>query len=89
VLLATPDSLVFTQKGPLRSRERQWPRATLLAIGVGDSSTSVNGRALPELQIHAAEGGKLGMFDGHPDEDLAWMASTLRAFYGLPARPRS
>lgn len=86
VLLATSDSLVFTQKGPIKSRERQWPRGTLAAIAVGDSNTSVNGRFLQELKIHAADGTTLGMFDGHPDEDLAWMASALRTFYTLPAR---
>jgi hypothetical protein len=86
VILATMDSLVFTQKGPFRSAEFQWKPEELQAICADYSGSAVNGRRLRELQIHPVSGKKRGLMDGRNDNELEWIAATLRAFYQLPAK---
>jgi len=90
VLLATRESLVFTQSGPLRKSERQWGAGELAAICCGNSNTAVNGKKLQQLTVTTkGEGARVdGMFVGREEGELQWLASMLHDFYALP-RARS
>ncbi len=82
VLLATHDSLVLTQTGPLRNSEFQWRKDEIQAIRCGNSNTTVNRKPLQELQIQSSKQSlRRGLLEGRDETELQWLAATLRAFY--------
>jgi hypothetical protein len=84
VLLASRDSLVFTQTGPIRNTEHQWSPVDLTAIRVENSGTEVNDRPLKQLQVHFTRNNApshRGVLTGRDETELRWLAATLRAFY--------
>jgi hypothetical protein len=83
VIVATPASLVLTQQGPVRSREYQWTPADLKSIRADYSGTTINNRRLKELKVTLAADKTHGFFDGRDDNELAWLAQTLRQYYSL------
>jgi hypothetical protein len=83
VVVATEGALVFTQKGPVRSREQQWARAEIERIQDGPSGSTINDRPVMELQVHVKGGERCGVLGGLGDGELAWMAGVLRRFYGM------
>lgn len=85
VLVATADSLVFTQTGPIRKSEFQWPRADLVALRCADSSTSVNEQPLKEILILGSSGKQKHILVGRAESELQWLAVTLRRFYRIRA----
>ncbi len=86
VLVADADTLVFTQKGPIRSTEKQWPRSQISAVRVDASGTEVNDRPLIQLQLLNPQGKKLiGLFTGRPLDELEYLASQLRQSLNVPA----
>jgi hypothetical protein len=87
VILAARDSLVYTQKGPIRNAEFQWKPDQLLSVVSEYSGTKVNDRRMRELQIRDLADNKRGFMDGRDDAELEWMAATLRDFYGLRTTP--
>jgi hypothetical protein len=85
VLLASKESLVFSQTGPLRKSEFQWNAPALKAVRCCNSSTSVNGTPLKELRIEGRDGAKgRGLMQGRDEDELEWIAANLRSFYRLP-----
>jgi hypothetical protein len=84
VLLATRDSLVYTQSGPLRKSEFQYNASDLQSIRIAPSNVAVNGRQLPELKILSKSTTPRGLFTGREDNELNWLAYTLTSFYNLP-----
>lgn len=84
VLLATRESLVFTQTGPIRSMEHHWAPGEIRRIRVGNSGTKVNNRPLQQLQVFGKDAHE-GLLTGREPEELEWMAAQLRAFYHVGA----
>jgi len=96
-ILSRSDGLIFSQAGPFRKSEKQWPAASITRIHMDRSGTVINNKPVMELQIHsmaqAPAGGisaasaaasppaekKDGMLSGRDEEELKWIASTLRA----------
>jgi hypothetical protein len=87
VILATRDSLVYTQSGPIRNLEYQWKAGEIATIRTDYSGTTINNRRLRELQVTPKNSEKRGFFDGRDDTELEWMAALLRDFYGLTSPP--
>jgi hypothetical protein len=80
VILASRDSLVFTQTGPIRKSKYQWKSEELTAIRCANSSAEVNHQPLKELQVET-RGKKRGLLTGRNEDELMWLASVLRNFY--------
>jgi hypothetical protein len=86
VLVANADVIAFTQKGPIRSTEKQWPRGEIAAIRVEFSGVEENHRPLMQVQLRNASGKKLaGLFTGRPVEELEYVAAQLRQALNVPA----
>jgi hypothetical protein len=86
VILATRQSLVFTQTGPVRKVEYQWTAAELAAVRCANSGTEVNDRPLKQLQIGGSGGtAQRGVLTGRDEAELEWLAATLRWFYRVGA----
>ena len=67
-------------------RQDDWPSHDVADIRVADSGTEVNDRPLRQLQIELHTQKKpVKLLTGRPDEELAWIATTLRR--GLLADP--
>jgi hypothetical protein len=86
VLLATRESLVFTQTGPIRKMELQWNPADIAAILSQNSNTTVNGKRLKQLAVTTKGMSPRidTMLTGRDDTELEWLASALHDFYKLP-----
>lgn len=86
VLLATRESLVFTQTGPIRKMELQWNPADIATILSKNSNTTVNGKVLKQLAVTTKGTSPRTdtMLTGREDAELEWLASTLHDFYRLP-----
>jgi hypothetical protein len=81
VIVATPATLVITQKNPLFKRESNWTSNDLKSIAAQGSGTKVNNRPLKELRIILTTDKTHGFFDGRDDAELHWLAQTLRNYY--------
>ena len=89
VFVITADTLTFSQVGPLRQSEKQWPTTEITAVGVGDSNTSVNNVPLKQMQIHLLTGHPQGLFTGRDTDELNWLASVLRQTLAVPSTPNA
>jgi hypothetical protein len=78
VLLVTADSIIFTQKGLFGEKEKQWPRASLLAVAAGPSGAKINEQPVLELQLQWTKGKHFGLLAGRPEPELQWLAAELR-----------
>ena len=73
------DALLMTQNSPLRgTRVREWGGGVVVGVQVEDSSTSVNGVPLKHLVIRSRDGDELGVLIEREDDELRWIAKTLR-----------
>jgi hypothetical protein len=78
-------TLMVLQTGIFGKKQREWPLSDIEAICVGPSGMEVNGVPVMQLQIHDADGKKLGLLAGRTDEELEWMAHELRVAAGVSA----
>jgi hypothetical protein len=79
--------LHIATRGVLGRREREWNPGEVSAVRADASGMEVNDRPVLELQVHRAVGGKVGFLAGRDDEELRWMAASLRLALDVPARP--
>lgn len=80
VILVTPESVVFTQSGPLGQKEKQWPRSQIATVEASPSGVSVNDRPVPQLKLIFKSGKPFGLLTGRSDAELAWLAGVLRQY---------
>jgi hypothetical protein len=77
--LAVADgTLMVLQTGLFGKKQREWPAGQVAEISVGPTGMTVNDKPVLELQIHDADGDRLGLLAGRSDEELAWLAGELR-----------
>jgi len=87
VLLVTPESVVFTQTGPLGRKEKQWPRAQVLTVATGPSNVEVNDQSVPQLQLTFRTLQPYGLLNGRSQPELDWLAALLRHTCNVLATP--
>ncbi|MEW6304422.1 MAG: hypothetical protein AB1705_13175 [Verrucomicrobiota bacterium] len=78
LLLANPRELRVAQKTLFGTKQFTWPREQLARVELGPSGMTVNNVPVNELQIHTTDGAKKGFFSERDDEELRWIATTLR-----------
>jgi len=84
VLLATREGVVFTTKGPFRAAEWQVAAGDIREIVAGPSGTTINDKALLQVQVRVKGGGKdRAFFTGLSDEEIFWVATRVRTFYAI------
>jgi hypothetical protein len=75
------NELLIETTGPLGTKRQQWPRAEVADIRCGDTEWvegEDNPQPIIQLQIHLAEGKKIGLCTCRREEELNWMADVLR-----------
>ncbi len=78
-------ALTVEQQGLFGKKVRQWRPGEIAAVRAGPSGMAVNNQPLFELQLHPANGRKVGLLTGRPEPELRWLASELRQALGVPA----
>lgn len=76
-------TLMVLQTGIFGKKQREWSLSEVKAICVGPSGMEVNDTPVMQLQIHDANGKKLGLLAGRSDEELEWLARELRVAAGV------
>ncbi len=71
-------SLLLTQKSYFKIIQRGWSREELRAIECSPSGMEVNDKPVMELRITPASGGTVSYFTGRDEDELQWLAHTLR-----------
>jgi hypothetical protein len=84
MILVSPAELKVVRQGPFGTKKRAWSRGEIARIEVGPSGMTVNNRPVKELQVHDVNGSKSGFFTERDDEELRWLATTMRATLQLP-----
>ena len=74
------DATLLVARQDLRGiQQDDWPSRDIADVRVADSGTEVNDRALRQLRIELHTQKKpVKLLTGRPDEELAWIATTLR-----------
>ncbi len=74
------DATLLVARQDLRGiRQDDWPTRDIAAVRVADSGTEVNDRTLRQLHVELRDRKKpVKLLTGRPDEELAWIATTLR-----------
>jgi len=72
-------------RGLFGARRQDWNPGELSAVRADASGMEVNDRPVLELQIHPVGGKKRGLLAGRDEDELRWMATTLRRALKLPA----
>lgn len=72
------DTLLITEQRLRRTKQWEWRAADLASIRVGPSGTEVNNKPVNCLLIEPTVGRTRKLFMERRDEDLAWIADTLR-----------
>jgi hypothetical protein len=76
-------TLLISVQGVFGTKQHEVRAGEIKAICMGPSGTTVNGRAINELQIHRKAGRKLGLLSQRADGELAWIASLLQKALGV------
>jgi hypothetical protein len=72
------DQFEAESRSVLRSRQWRWDTSDLRDLCVGNSGIEVNNVPLREVQVLCKSGKKTGLLRGCPEDELQWLASTLR-----------
>lgn len=72
------DTLLITQQSIFGRSQHEWRADELIDIRADHSGTSVNNRPLLNLQFIPREGKVVSLFTGREDDELHWMAASLR-----------
>jgi len=85
-LTVTADTVEFREVGVLRTHRVSVPRASVTAVGIGDSAIGGgDDTPWPELKVHSADGSQTGMLRGRYPQELEHAAAMLRAELRVPA----
>lgn len=85
VFIATADGLFLLQSGPLGKKERQFPRADIVAIRFGHAKSTTNGQPDPQLEVRLTSGQTVGLLVNRDPDELRWLAYVLRQALIIPA----
>ena len=72
------DTLLLTVSGLFGTKQHEWPKDQIAAIRIGPSGMKVNNRPLMQLQVHPRFGAYVGVLTGRDDQEIRWVATTLR-----------
>lgn len=72
------DQLRIAHSSLFGTKMSAWSREELKSIHIGPSSMAMNDVPVLELQIEPCTGKKVGLFAGREEEELRWIATTLR-----------
>lgn len=78
-------TLRLAQAGLFGTKSWVWRREDISTICAGASGMTVNNQPVIELQIHPLGAKKIGVLAGRDEQELRWIASTLRHATNLPA----
>lgn len=70
--------LLAIQTGIFGSTKREWPCEEVKSIESGSSGMEVNKVPILELQITGTDDIKFGLLAGRAEEEIEWLAYTLR-----------
>jgi len=87
LFIVDKSTLRLAQAGLFGTKSWVWRREDLATICAGASSMKVNNQPVIELQIHPRGSKKVGVLAGRDEEELRWIASTLRRATKLQAAP--
>lgn len=80
------DQVSIKRISPFRTRDWNVSTNEIKAIRKGPSGMEVNDRPVMELQVHLAEGEKIGILSQRDDEEIDWIAAVLRHKLGVGRR---
>ena len=83
-IAVTGGTLMIIQTGIFGSKQRDWEPGDVEAVRTGPSGMTVNDKPVLELQIYDGGASKFGILAGRRDEELRWLADTLREALGVP-----
>jgi hypothetical protein len=85
VMAVEDGRLQVETRGLFGVRRQEWNPGELSAVRADAGGLEVNERPVLELQIHPAGGKKWGLLAGRDEDELRWMATSLRRALKLPA----
>ncbi len=72
------DVLLINRSNLFGIKSHQWPREELETVAVGPSGLEMNDVPVLELKVRPREGRPVGLFAGRDEQELRWIAWTLR-----------
>ena len=78
-LAVVAGELMAIQTGIFGSKKREWPCEEVKSIESGSSGMEVNKVPILELQITGTDDIKFGLLAGRAEEEIEWLAYTLRS----------
>jgi hypothetical protein len=85
LLMVTRGEFRIAQESLFGKKAWAWARDQVAAVRADRSGMEVNHRPVIELQVHATDGKKIGLFSGRDEVELQWIATILRRQLGVPA----
>ncbi len=80
------DTLLITERNLFKTKQTEIPQDNIRSIRMGPSGTEINDIPVMNLQIRLKKGKKIGLFSQLTNDELAWIAATLRHALNVPAR---
>ncbi len=78
VFMVANAELRVAHKGLFGTKISAWPRDALASVHIGPSGMAANDVPVLELQIEPRAGKKVGLLSGRDEDELRWIATTLR-----------
>jgi hypothetical protein len=79
---------VFLSGGLAGPRTYAWKREELAAVRTGRGDTGYEGADWRELEVHTAEGQRVGFLMSRDPAELDWIATVIRRVLDVPATVR-
>ena len=86
ILDVVGDTLLVSRKNLFKTQQQKVHRDQIKSICKGPSGTKINDVPVMELHIRRSGAKKIAMLSQLSDDELAWIASELRAALGVPAK---